>query len=172
MPIRFSFPNPVDEVSARLVASGVVAQGLAYVVTRSPIVLITLAYGFAARVAFGPRFSPLGLVATKVVRPRLAAKPKFVAGPPKRFAQGVGLAFSSVALLSFASGAHALSVVVIAMLVAAATLEAVFAVCLGCIMFRGLMHVGVIPTSVCESCNDISVHLASLRPVQRFDAAA
>ena len=59
MQIRFSFPNPVDEVSARLVATGVVLQGAAFIVTRSPVLLITLAFGFAARVGFGPRFSPL-----------------------------------------------------------------------------------------------------------------
>ena len=160
--IRFSFPNPVDEVSARLVASGVVLQGAAFLVTRSPLLLFTLAYGFAARVAFGPRFSPLGRIATQLVRPRLKARPKYVAGPPKRFAQGVGLAFSAVALVAYLAGATGLAMVVIAMLVVAASLEAFLAVCLGCIAFRGLMRIGVIPASVCESCNDISGHLARL----------
>lgn len=164
--IRFSFPNPVDEVSARLVASGVVLQGVAYLVTGSPILLLTLAYGFAARVAFGPRFSPLGRVVTQLIRPKLEAKPKFVPGPPKRFAQGVGLAFSATALLAYLAGAHGFSLVVIGMLVVAASLEAFLAVCLGCIMFRGLMRVGVIPASVCESCADISGHLARLGSVR------
>ncbi len=162
MQIRFSFPNPVDEVSARLVATGVVLQGSAFLVTRSPILLITLAFGFAARVGFGPRFSPLGRFVTQVLRPRLSAKPKFVAGPPKRFAQGVGLAFSSSALLAYVLGAHTAAVVIIAMLIGAASLEAFLAVCLGCIVFRGLMRLGVIPASVCESCADISGHVVRL----------
>jgi Domain of unknown function (DUF4395) len=166
MQIRFSFPNPVDEISARLVASGVVLQGAAFVVTRSPILLFTLAYGFAARVAFGPRFSPLGRFVTQLLRPKLSARAKFMPGPPKRFAQGVGLVFSSTALLSYALGAHTFALVVIGMLLVAATLESAFAVCLGCIGFRWLMRIGIIPTSVCESCADISGHIARLRSAQ------
>ena len=162
VPVRFSFPNPVDEVSARLVAAGVVAQGGTFLVLRSPFLLVTLAYGFAARVAFGPRFSPLGRVVTQILRPRIPFKARFVAGPPKRFAQGMGLAFSSTALVSFAVGAHTFSVAVIAMLLVAALLESVLAVCLGCIVFRWLMKVGIIPVSVCESCADISGQLARL----------
>ena len=162
MQIRFSFPNPVDEVSARLVATGVVLQATAFVVTRSPILLVTLAFGFAARVAFGPRFSPLGRFVTQILRPRLSAAPKFVAGPPKRFAQGMGLAFSSVALLAYVLGAKSAALALIVMLLGAASLEAFLAVCLGCMVFRALMKTGIIPESVCEECADISGHLARL----------
>ncbi len=164
VPIPFSFPNPVDEVSARLVACGAIAQGLAFVVTRSPIFLVTLAYGFAARVAFGPRFSPLGRIVTVLIRPHIGARPKFVAGPPKRFAQGMGLVFSSAALLAFVATLRTVSLVLISLLLTAAILEAGFAVCLGCIVFRRLMRLGVIPESICESCADISGHVARLRP--------
>jgi hypothetical protein len=37
----------------------------------------------------------------------------------------------------------------------AATLESVFAFCLGCQIFAGLMRLGVIPESVCEECANI-----------------
>lgn len=161
--IPFSFPNPVDEVSARLVATGVVVQGVAYLVTRSPLLLVTLAYGFAARVCFGPRFSPLGRGVTQLLRPRLPFTAKFVAGAPKRFAQGVGLAFSGSALAAVLLGAPTAAVVLIAMLVGAASLEAFVGFCLGCVMFRGLMRVGIIPDSACPECADISGHLARLR---------
>ena len=80
----FTFPNPVDEISARLVATGVVTMTVLLLVTGQWWILVPLVYGFAARVAAGPRFSPLGLLATRVVRPRLAASPRPVAGPPKR----------------------------------------------------------------------------------------
>jgi hypothetical protein len=160
--IPFSFPNPVDEVSARLVATGVVAQGLGYLLTRSPVLLVTLAFGFAARVGFGPRFSPLGRTVTKIVRPMLSATPKFVAGAPKRFAQGVGLAFSGAALSGVALGYTSFALVAISLLVIAATLEAAFAFCLGCVVFRWLMRVGLVPSSICESCSDISAHIAAL----------
>ena len=37
-----------------------------------------------------------------------------------------------------------------------ATLESVFALCVGCKVFAGLMRLGIIPAEVCEACNDIS----------------
>ena len=37
----------------------------------------------------------------------------------------------------------------------AATLESVFAFCLGCVAFGFLQRVGVVPETVCEACNDI-----------------
>ena len=41
------------------------------------------------------------------------------------------------------------------LVIVAATLESVFALCLGCKIFAVLMRIGVIPDGVCESCNDI-----------------
>jgi Domain of unknown function (DUF4395) len=155
-----TFPNPVNETSARLVAAGAVAQSAAFLVVREWWVLIPLVYGFLARVAAGPRFSPLGRIVTEVITPRLRVEHRMVPGPPKRFAQGVGLAFSGGALIAELAGVGSLAVVLIAGLAVAATLEAVFALCLGCIAFGRLMAWGVIPAHVCESCNDIGARLA------------
>ncbi|MCB0955061.1 MAG: DUF4395 domain-containing protein, partial [Ilumatobacter sp.] len=138
----FDFPNPVNETSARLVASGAVAQGVAFLAVRQWWVLVPLAYGFLARVLSGPRFSPLGQFVTRVVTPRLRVEHRFVPGPPKRFAQGVGLAFSGGALLAWALGAPVVSYVLVAGLVVAASLEAVLAFCLGCVVFNRLMRIG------------------------------
>jgi hypothetical protein len=157
----FSFPNPVNETSARLVAAGAVAQGVAFLATGQSWLLVPLAYGFLARVLNGPRFSPLGQFVTRVVTPRLAVQHRFVPGPPKRFAQGVGLVFSGGAVVAWATGLPVLAYGLVAGLVAAASLEAVFAVCLGCIAFNRLMRWGMIPAEVCAECNDISRHLAS-----------
>jgi hypothetical protein len=44
---------------------------------------------------------------------------------------------------------------VLGLIAVAATLEAVFALCLGCAIFAGLMRVGVIPEAICQECNDI-----------------
>ena len=155
-----SFPNPVNETSARLVAGGVVAQGVAFLAVRQWWVLVPLAYGFLARVLSGPRWSPLGQFVTRVVTPRLDLDHRFVPGPPKRFAQGMGLTFSSGALLSWSLGVHPLAYVLIAGLVVAATLESVFAICLGCIVFSRLMQWGLIPADVCAECNDLSRELS------------
>ena len=156
----FAFPNPVNETSARLVAGGVVAMGVAFLVVGQWWVLALLAYGFLARVLSGPRFSPLGQLVTRVITPRLDVDHRFVPGPPKRFAQGIGLVFSGGALLAWGLGTHVVSYVLIAGLIVAATLESVFAICLGCIVFNRLMRWGVIPATVCEECNDISRLLA------------
>ena len=160
--MRPEFPDPVDEVSARLVAAGVVLQSIVFLLTGSTLVLAAIAAGFALRVLWGLRFPPLGRLVTKVVRPRLDVAPRFVAGAPKRFAEGVGLAFSGSALVTALVGVSTAPIVIIGALIGAATLEAAFGICLGCHAFRLLMRAGVVPSSVCESCNDISAHLAAL----------
>lgn len=152
---RFPFPHPVNETSARVVATGVVIMSVAYAATGAAWLLVPLTYGFLARVTTGPAFSPLGLVATKVITPRITVKHRFVAGPPKRFAQFVGLVFSSVASLLWLLDLGAASRAVAAALAGAAFLEAAFALCLGCVMFRVLMRAGVIPERVCEQCNNL-----------------
>ena len=157
----FGFPNPVNETSARLVAAGAVAQGVAFLVFREWWLLLPLAYGFLARVLGGPRYSPLGQFVTRVVTPRLRIQHQYVAGPPKRFAQSVGLVFSGGALVAWAAGAPAVSYGLIAGLVVAATLESAFAFCLGCMVFNRLMRWGVIPADVCADCNDLSRRFAA-----------
>ena len=152
----FSFPNPVNEVSARLVAGGVVLMALATIVFDQPWLTLVLAYGFVARVLTGPRLSPLGQLVTRVITPRLPFESKPVAGPPKRFAQGVGVAFSvTAAVLALGFGLRGAAYVVLGMLAAAATLESVFAYCLGCKVFGLLMRAGLVSEDVCERCNNI-----------------
>jgi hypothetical protein len=84
-----------------------------------------------------------------------------VAGQPKRFAQGIGAAFSIVASLLWLSDYHTAARVVIGMLAGAASLEAFAGFCVGCAIFSRLMRWGVIPQSVCEECNDISARLSA-----------
>ncbi|MEN9286190.1 MAG: DUF4395 domain-containing protein [Actinobacteria bacterium] len=158
---RFPFPHPVNETSARLVAAGVVVMGAAYAVSGAAWLLVPLVYGFLARVTTGPTFSPLALLATKVLTPRIKTEHRMVAGPPKRFAQLVGLMFSSTAAVLWLFDFGVASRIVAAALVAAALLESVFAVCLGCIMFGWLMRLGVIPQRVCEECNNLQLRAST-----------
>ena len=154
----FTFPNPVDEHAARTVATGVFVMCVAALALRQPWILIVLAYGFWARVLSGPTLSPLGQLATRVVAPRVPGGPRLVAGPPKRFAQAIGVVFSTTAvILWFGYGLSTATWVVLALLACAATLESVFGVCLGCIAFGYLMKAGVIPEEVCLACSDISL---------------
>ncbi|HXQ62856.1 MAG TPA: DUF4395 domain-containing protein [Acidimicrobiales bacterium] len=159
----FSFPNPVNEVAARVVAGGVVALSAAAIGLREPWLLIPLAYGFWARVLTGPTLSPLGQLATRVVAPRVAA-PRLVAGPPKRFAQGIGVLFSSGALvLWFGFGSHTATWAVVGLLGAAAFAESAFGLCIGCRLFGGLMRLGLVPHDVCVACADLSLRHPELR---------
>lgn len=152
----FSFPDPVDEVSARLVAGAVAVMGAVALVADQPWLTLVLAYGFVARVLTGPTMSPLGQLVTRVVTPNLPFAEKPVPGPPKRFAQGVGAAFTlTAAALTYGFGQWSTAKALLAILVVFALLESVFAFCMGCKVFALLMRIGVIPESVCERCNDI-----------------
>jgi hypothetical protein len=157
------FPNPVNEVAARVVAGGVLAMSVATILLTAFAgtgwlwLTVPLAYGFVARVLTGPTLSPLGRIAAQVVAPRIAA-PKYVAGPPKRFAQTMGAAFTLTALvLHFAFAADAAALAVLGLVVVAAALESVFAFCIGCLIFNGLMRAGLVPQDTCEACANIAL---------------
>ncbi len=152
----FDFPNPVNEVSARLVAGGVVVMSVATIALDQPWLTAVIAYGFVARVLAGPKLSPLGLLVTRVVTPRLPVPERFVAGPPKRFAQGIGAVLTvTAAVLALGFGLVTAAYVVLGAVIVAATLESVFAFCVGCKIFAGLMRVGLVPETVCAECNNI-----------------
>jgi hypothetical protein len=151
----FSFPNPVNEVSARLVAGGVVLMAAAAVAFDLRWMPFVLAYGFLARVLTGPTLSPLGQLVTRAVTPRLGLPERLVPGPPKRFAQGIGLVVTATAAVLSGLGEWTGTLVFLGMIIAAALLESVFGYCLGCKAFAILMRLHVIPEEVCERCNNI-----------------
>ena len=164
----FTFPNPVDEHAARTVATGVFVMCVAALALRQPWILIVLAYGFWARVLSGPTLSPLGQLATRVVAPRVPGGPRLVAGPPKRFAQAIGVVFSTTAVvLWYGFGLGPAAWLVTAALAVAAFLEAALGLCLGCIAFGALMRAGVIPDEVCAACSDLSLRHPQLSVTDR-----
>lgn len=152
----FSFPNPVNEKAARTVAALVVVLAVVTLITQSTVLLALLTAGFAARVATGPTLSPFGQLATRVIAPRLG-EPKLVPGPPKRFAQAIGLTLTTVALVLALVGVAVWPWVLVGFLIVAAGLESVVGLCLGCKIFGALQRIGLIPASVCEACNNISL---------------
>lgn len=154
------FPNPVNEKAARVVAAGVaLLSGLA-LLTGWYWLLPVLAVGFWLRVATGPRLSPMGQIATRVVAPRLG-EAREVPGPPKRFAQTIGAVMTSLGtILVFGFGLDLAGTVILAMMTVFATLESAAGICVGCHMFQLLMRIGVIPEEVCEACNDLSLRRA------------
>lgn len=156
------FPNPVDEVSARLVAGFVVVLAVATILSDWEWGCVVLAVGFLLRVLAGPRWSPLGLFVTKLLRPRLTVEPRYCPGPPKRFAQAIGLVVSMGAAVAWiGAGETEVGVGLLLVLVIAASLESFVGLCLGCKMFGLLMRLGVIPEPVCERCASVGSRAAS-----------
>jgi hypothetical protein len=156
--VVLGFPRVINEKAARTVAAAVAVTGVVALATGAYWLLVPLAYGFWARTLAGPRFSPLAQLATKVVAPRLGP-PRDVAGPPKRFAQGMGAAITTLGVLSLALGSTTVTAVLLAALVLAATLEAALGLCIGCRIFAALIRLGIVPETVCVECADISRRL-------------
>jgi hypothetical protein len=154
----FSFPNPVNDKAARVVAGVVLIGVIVTLATGWYWLLIPLAYGFWARVFTGPTLSPLGWTAQNVIAPRLGEK-KPVPGPPKRFAQGMGAVMSTTALVLAFAVSHTAADIVLILFLPAAGLESIFGYCVGCRIFGSLMRIGLIPRDVCEECADISWRL-------------
>lgn len=153
-PGLIGFPRTINDKAARVVAGVVAAIGLIALLVPAHWLVIPLAYGFWARVLTGPRLSPLAALASRVIAPRLGP-PKTVSGPPKRFAQAFGATITTAAVLALALGADGVVTALLVLLVAAATLESVFAFCVGCQVFGLLMRTGVIPAEICAECTDI-----------------
>lgn len=162
------FPRTLDDVTVRVVAAEVLVVAVVALATRQPWWYAVLAVDFVLRAGFGPRWSPLARFASAVVRPRLSVAARPTAGPPKRFAAAIGAALTIVAALAYPAGWPTATWVIGAVMVLFPALEAVFGLCVGCVVFSGLMRLGVIPQSVCVECADITRRLSAR---QRADLA-
>ena len=138
-----------------MVAGGVLVLAIVTLATSCYWLLAVIAAGFIARVLTGPKLSPLGRLATGVVAPRLGP-PKYVSGPPKRFAQGIGATVTTIgAVAALAFGADGVADVALVMIIVAAGLESIFAYCVGCKLFGLAMRAGLVPAEVCAECADL-----------------
>ena len=159
----FTFPELINEVSARLVASGVLILSICsllliiYGNNMSYVLLVMLIYGFLARVSSGPKVSPLALLVTKIIVPKLNFREKIVPGPPKRFAQGIGLVFSLLITGFLIVGLINVSITLLLILITFASLEAFIGFCAGCKVFKLMMNIGLIPEDVCEKCANYNI---------------
>lgn len=153
----FHFPSTVNENAARLVASGVTALAVLAFALDLPWIVAILAAGFFLRVGWGPKFSPLARLALFVAAALWAPKP--VSGAPKRFAQGIGLAFTAGASALLFTGHAAAGWSLVGILVVCAVLEAAAAFCLGCWTYGRLQLLGVFSPDVCVDCAPRRVRL-------------
>jgi hypothetical protein len=152
----FSFPNPVNETSARTVAGVVAVLAVCAIAFQQGWLIAVLAYGFVARALTGPTLSPLGQLATRVVTPRLPVTHRYAPGPAKRFAQTIGAVFTvTAALVWFVVGSHLAASILVAIIVVFASLESVFGLCVGCKAFFLGMRLGLVPPQICEECSRV-----------------
>ncbi|MGO1949763.1 MAG: DUF4395 domain-containing protein [Mycobacteriaceae bacterium] len=153
------FPPVVNDRAARTTAMLVVALSVLTLVFSwtgfkgvAVVLNVLLFGGFVLRVLAGPRFDPFGQLSVRWLAGRVFGDPVMTAGPPKRFAQGIGVAFSGVSLVLRASGLGVAADVVLVLLVVAASLEGFAGICLGCRIFSWLQRVGVVSQDVRADC--------------------
>ena len=147
----FRFPHPVNETATRITATGVVILSALTLGLEQRWLLVPLAYGFVARVVAGPRISPLARLAVALGRRR----PRYTAGPPKRFAQACGAAFSLAALGFAFAGHETVAWGLVGVLLVFASLEAFAGFCVGCKVFALGMRAGLVPEATCERCASV-----------------
>ena len=69
----------------------------------------------------------------------------------------IKLLFLMLLVPTLAFGATTVTLVLLAMVAVAATLEAVFAFCIGCKLFALLIRAHVLPERVCVACSDLTL---------------
>ena len=151
----FSFPEIVNDYAARTVAGFIFTLAVFYIQTQNIYILIFITYGFLARVLTGPSLSPLALLVTKIIIPKIGNPQLECPGPPKRFAQTIGLVFSASALYLALNGSLQIALYVISILAVFALLESLLGFCAGCFVFKQMMTAGLIPQEICDRCNNI-----------------
>lgn len=121
----------LDPRGPRFVAAVTTVVLVAVLVTGSGWLALAQTAVFAIG-SLDPRWSPYALVYRWLVRPRLGPPADTEDVAPVRFAQRVGLGFLAVATAGYLSGLTALGVTFAGFGLAAAFLNAVFGLCLGC----------------------------------------
>ena len=157
------FPAVVDDVTVRLVAAVVLVVGAIALATSQWWLYAVLAVDFTLRAALGPQASPVARLVQRWIRPAVPASKRPTAGPPKRFAATIGALLTVAAtvlwLVSAATGSSVAAAWVVGIgvvMVVFPALESVLGICVGCLLFSGLMRVGLVPEEICLECADIT----------------
>ncbi len=104
-------------------------------VTGSAWLLAAQVAVFAAGALAGLRYAPYGLLYRHLIRPRLGPPAVTEAEAPPRFAQAVGMVIAGAGLICLVAGATPAGLVLTALALAAAFLNAAFDLCLGCHLY-------------------------------------
>jgi hypothetical protein len=157
------FPSVVDDVTVRLIAAVVLVIGIVALAASQWGLYAVLAVDFSLRAALGPSASPVAQLVQRWIRPTVGAAKRPTPGPPKRFAATIGalltVAATALWLVGLATGSSVAAAWVVGIgvvMVVFPALESVFGICVGCILFSGLMRVGLVPEEICLDCADIT----------------
>jgi len=122
-----------DENVVRIIAGLVLIIATLALVLHSQILFLLLSFDFALR-AFTYQPAPLAAIAKLIAR-YLQLSPYPIFAAPKRFAAGLGFAFSFLIFILFSFNLHLAAYVAGGLLLTCALLEAVFRICVGCYLF-------------------------------------
>lgn len=132
----FSFPSTVENTTTRTVAGLTAILALVTLVlaiTASGIegwFMLALVGGYTLRVFTGTTLCPFSHLATRVILPVVKWPQQHVDGPPKRFAQTIGLALTVAAtLLNLVN--PTVAIILIGVVLVCELLEAVVGFCVG-----------------------------------------
>jgi Domain of unknown function (DUF4395) len=104
-------------------------------ITSSAWLLAVQALFFAIGAVAGLPATPYGLLYRWLIRPRLGPPAGLEPAAPPRFAQAVGLVISIIGVIGYAAGWLPLGMAAAAAGLAAAFLNGIFGLCLGCEMY-------------------------------------
>lgn len=122
----------IDPRGPRFAAALTALLLAAALATGSGVAVAVQAGLFAAGALLGPARSPYGWLFRRFVRPRLRPAAALEPAALPRFAQAVGLACATAGAAGYLTGVPLLGVLATAAALFAATLNAVFGLCLGC----------------------------------------
>ena len=127
--------DPRGSRFAAWVSSGVLA---AVLITSSAWLLAAQALVFALGAFAGLRWHPYGALYRALVAPRLGPPAEWENPAPVRFAQGMGFVMATAGALGYATGFTTPGLVLTALTLGAAFLQAAFGFCLGCQIYLRL----------------------------------
>ncbi len=108
------------------------------VVTGLWSIMAVLAADFVVRGFFNPRLSPLSMLSSMLVSV-LPFAHKSIYFPPKQFAARVGMVFAVASALLLYGELAGTALLVMGTLIVFASLECFFNICMGCIVYNGLL---------------------------------
>lgn len=130
----------VDEGAVRLTAFCVLLVMLAFTITVWWPLAAFLAADFLVRALGKGKYSPLYICSRTLLR-WSKSPPTMIDAAPKRFAAGIGLALSLLAMLLCLGGFATAARVVAAVIMACAALEAFARLCLGCKVYSLIANI-------------------------------